>query len=167
MEFPTHGKRPALCPLPAASWAISLAVYKGLHLPFPQQCNMPLVSHHKMGGSNPFRADSLRAQRRCTLATSSIEACGGTWQRGFAQKIPRRAIKAFSIPRRRHECRARREQVCICCHFHQEAQQCCNSTAQRPCLGFFCQAPPPHTSFFGVRALSCPRRIGTSRESYF
>lgn len=43
--------------------------------------------------------------RDAALATSSIEACGWTWQRGFAQKIPRRAIKAFSIPRRRHECK--------------------------------------------------------------
>lgn len=50
------------------------------------------------------------------LATSFIEACGQKRQRGFAQKILR-AIKAFSVPRRRHECRMRREQVCICCHF--------------------------------------------------
>lgn len=146
---------------------MSLAAHKGLRLPFPHiamchQCHITKWEALTLSGQTPSGPSGDAA-----LATSFIEACGQTWQGGFAQKIPRRAIKAFSVPRRRYECRVRRVQVCICCHFHQEAQQCCNSTAQRPCLGFLCQAPPPHTAFFGVRALSCPRRIGASRESYF
>lgn len=84
---------------------MSLAAHKGLRLPFPHiamchRCHITKWEALTLSGQTPSGPSGDAA-----LATSFIEACGQTWQGGFAQKIPRRAIKAFSVPRRRYECR--------------------------------------------------------------
>lgn len=162
----TERKGPALCPLPAALWAVSLAAHKGLMPAISTSAMCPSVSHHKMGGTNSSRADTLRAQHRTAPIANSTEACGWKWQGGFARKIPEEPQRPSPFQGDMSEKRANRCAFVVV--FHQDTQQCCSSLE---CLEALPRLPLSssslHMSFFGVKACSCPRRIGASRISYF